>query len=331
MTDTDPMQTAVTHPSEPVEPSPAERVRLELAKAVVGQDDLLEMLVVALVAGGHVLIEGVPGIAKTLACRSLARAIGVPFMRIQFTPDLMPSDIVGTNVFDPAGGTFSVRKGPVFAGLLLADEVNRTPPRTQSALLEAMEEGTVTIEGQTYQLPFPFMVCATQNPVEFEGTYPLPEAQQDRFMMKLVVGYPGEADEAEILQRYDAGFRANDLATANIQPVLDEAGIRALRQQAAGVSVSAGIHRYIVQILRVLRSHRHVLLGPSPRAGVALVLAARALVAVRAGLWVTPDEVKSLAPALLRHRLILKPEAEMDGVTRDEIIQSALAAVEVPR
>lgn len=311
--------------------TPVAMLQGELRKAVVGQDSLLEMLVVALVAGGHVLIEGVPGTAKTLACRALAKAIGVPFARIQFTPDLMPSDIIGTNVFDPASGTFSVRKGPIFAGLVLADEVNRTPPRTQSALLEAMEEGTVTIEGHSFRLPFPFMVCATQNPVEFEGTYPLPEAQQDRFMMKVIVDYPSQTDEAEILQRYDAGFRASDLTTAGISPVLDEQGITTLRQAAAEVSVGASIHTYVVQILRLLRSHRQVLLGPSPRAGVALVMAARALVAVREGQWVTPDEIKTLAPAVLRHRLVLKPEAEMDGVTQDEVIQAALGAVEVPR
>jgi MoxR-like ATPase len=307
------------------------RVLTEVRKAIVGQDDMIQMLAVALLANGHVLLEGVPGTAKTLAARAFGRACAVSFARIQFTPDLMPSDVLGTNVFEPSSATFRLRKGPVFAGLVLADEINRTPPKTQAALLEAMEEHRVTIDGISHDLPRPFLVCATQNPVEFEGTYPLPEAQLDRFMLKVVLDYPSDAEEQQILARYQEGFRAADLDTAGVQPVVGPDDIAALRGAVDRVEASADIRRYVVAVVRAIRGNQRVVLGPSPRASVTLMLAAKALAAIRGRDFVTPDDVKSLAPAVLRHRIILRPESEIEGHTADRVVAVALDAVEVPR
>lgn len=309
----------------------AERIRAEMHKAVVGQDELVEMLMVAVLAGGHVLLEGVPGTAKTLSIRTLARIFNVEFARIQFTPDLMPSDILGTSIFDPRTQEFHLKHGPIFAGLVLADEINRTPPKTQSALLEAMEERRVTIDGISHSLPAPFLVCATQNPIEYEGTYPLPEAQLDRFMMKVRVRYPSAEEEQNILARVQAGFRAQDLNTAAIQSVLQGGDLPRFQAQVEHVRVDASLQRYIVQIAHATRANRHLILGASPRSSITLLLAAKALAAVRGRDFITPDDVKTLSFPVLCHRLILRPESEIEGFTAERIIESVLQQVEVPR
>ena len=309
----------------------ADRLFAEMHKAVVGQEELVEMLAVTLLANGHVLLEGVPGTAKTLAVRAFARICNVSFARIQFTPDLMPSDILGTNVYDPREGVFNLKTGPLFAGLILADEVNRTPPKTQAALLEAMEERRVTIDGVSHSLPDPFMVCATQNPVEYEGTYPLPEAQLDRFMLKVVVNYPSAEEEMAILARYQQGFRAADLDTAHLNPVISDSNLPELRQQVEAVAVSAAVQKYITDIARAGRANRHLVLGPSPRAAITLMMAAKAMAAVRGRNFVTPDDVKTLAGPVLRHRVLLRPESEIEGYTADRVIEAVLESVEVPR
>ncbi len=309
----------------------ADLITAEMHKAVVGQDELVEMLVVAVLAGGHALLEGVPGTAKTLSVRTLARIFNVSFARIQFTPDLMPSDILGTSIYDQREQQFNLKKGPIFAGLLLADEVNRTPPKTQSALLEAMEERRVTIDGISHTLPEPFLVCATQNPIEYEGTYPLPEAQLDRFMLKINVAYPSADEEQNILQRVQAGFRAQDLDTAHIQPVLQGPDLPRFRTEIERVRVEPAVQRYIVQIARATRENRHLTLGASPRAAITLLLTAKALAAIRGRDFVTPDDVKTMARPVLRHRLILRPESEIEGYDSDRIVESVLQSVEVPR
>lgn len=309
----------------------AERIFTEMHKAIVGQDELVEMLIVAVLAGGHVLLEGVPGTAKTLSIRVLARIFNVSFARIQFTPDLMPSDILGTSVFDPRTQQFNLKKGPIFAGLVLADEINRTPPKTQSALLEAMEERRVTIDGVPNPLPEPFLVCATQNPIEYEGTYPLPEAQLDRFMLKVDVAYPSAEEELTILGRVQAGFRSQDLDTAGIQPALHGADLPRYRAEVERVRVEPSVQRYIVQIARATRENRHLMLGASPRAAITLLLTTKALAAVRGRDFVTPDDIKTMARPVLRHRLILRSESEIEGYSTDRIVESVLQSVEVPR
>jgi MoxR-like ATPase len=309
----------------------AERIIIEMHKAVVGQEELVEMLVVALLAGGHILLEGVPGTAKTLSVRALARIFDVSFARIQFTPDLMPSDILGTSIFDPKTQQFNLKKGPVFAGLLLADEINRTPPKTQSALLEAMEERRVTIDGITHNLPEPFLVCATQNPIEYEGTYPLPEAQLDRFMLKVAVAYPSAEEEQNILSRVQGGFRAQNLDTAHIQTALQGSELPRFRNEIERVRVDPAVQRYIVQIVRATRENHHLMLGASPRAAITLLNTSKALAAVRGRDFVTPDDVKTMARPVLRHRLILRPESEIEGYNSDRIVENVLQSVEVPR
>lgn len=309
----------------------AEAIFAEMRKAVVGQDDMVEMLAVALFANGHVLLEGVPGTAKTLAVRSFARICDIPFARIQFTPDLMPSDVIGTNVFDPSSASFRLRKGPIFTGLLLADEVNRTPPKTQAALLEAMEERRVTIDGEPYPLPAPFLVCATQNPIEYEGTYPLPEAQLDRFMLKVSLDYPSVEEETAVLTRYHDGFRAMNLDTAGLRKVVRREDLPALRAEVDAVQVSLANRRYIVDIARAVRESRHVTLGPSPRASVLLMLASRALAAIRGRNFVTPDDVKDLSRAVFGHRVLLRPDSEIEGHTVGQVIDAVLEQVPVPR
>jgi MoxR-like ATPase len=309
----------------------ADRLFAEMGKAVVGQEEMVEMLAVALLANGHVLLEGVPGTAKTLTVRAFARICAISFARIQFTPDLMPSDILGTNIYDPREGVFNLKRGPLFAGLILADEINRTPPKTQSALLEAMEERRVTIDGVTHPLPDPFVVCATQNPVEYEGTYPLPEAQLDRFMLKVVVDYPSEEEEQAILARYQGGFRAANLDTAHLSPVLTAEDLPPLRQFVEAVEVSVSVRKYITDIVRAGRSNRHLVLGPSPRAAITLMLAAKALAAIHDRSFVTPDEVKTLAGPVLRHRILLRPESEIEGYTADRVLNAVLEQVPVPR
>lgn len=312
-------------------PDAAARLEAEIGKAVVGQRAAVTELLAALLAGGHVLLEGVPGVAKTLLAKTLARALDLRFGRIQFTPDLMPADILGTSVFRAQAGTFELRRGPIFTEVLLADEVNRTPPKTQAALLEAMEERQVTIDGAREPLPTGFFVVATQNPVEYEGTYPLPEAQTDRFLLKVRMEYPEPAEETEILRRAAAGLDGHDLDAAGVRPVLSAADLAALRGRTRAVPVAPALLDYVARLVRASRELPRIRLGASPRAGVALLAAARARAALRGAEWLAPDDVKAMAPAALRHRLVLRPEAELEGATADELVAELLATVEVPR
>ena len=303
----------------------------ELRKTIVGQDEVIEQILVAFLAEGHALIEGVPGTAKTLTVKTLAQIIGAHFSRIQFTPDLMPSDITGTNVFNMQTSQFNLRHGPVFTDILLADEINRTPPKTQAALLEAMEERQVTIDGERYQLSPLFTVLATENPIEYEGTYPLPEAQLDRFLMKILIDYPGESEEAEIVARWDAGFNTRHLEQVQIAPLPDAAAVARSRAEVRSMRMEPGVQRYIVDIVRKTRSHPTVLYGASPRASVALLLCSKALAAIRGREFPTPDDVRDIASAVLRHRLTLRAEAELDGATPDAVVSDIIRTVEVPR
>jgi MoxR-like ATPase len=309
----------------------AARIEAEVAKAVVGHREPVAQLLAALLAGGHVLLEGVPGVAKTLLAKALARALALDFGRVQFTPDLMPADILGTSVFRADRGTFELRRGPIFTEVLLADEVNRTPPKTQAALLEAMEERQVTIDGARHPLGDGFFVVATQNPVEYEGTYPLPEAQTDRFLMKVRVGYPAAAEEAELLRRAARGFDAHDLEAAGVRPVLDRDEVRALRGRARALPAAEPLLEYVARIVRASRELPRARLGASPRAGVALLASARARAALRGAEWLSPDDVKAVAAPVLRHRLVLRPEAELEGATPDDLVAELLETVEVPR
>ncbi len=309
----------------------AEKVKAEVGKSFVGQEAVVEQVLAAVLADGHVLLEGVPGLGKTLLVRTLATALDLPFARIQFTPDLMPTDVVGTEVFDQRDVQFKVRKGPVFTGVLLADEINRTPPKTQSALLEAMEERHVTIGAERYELPFPFLVFATQNPIEFEGTYPLPEAQQDRFLMKVVLSYQPAKAEREVLRRFHEGFRAQSLERAGLHPVLDAAGLQALRAECNAVTVEDKVFDYIYGIVATTRDHNDILIGASPRAGLALLACSKAVAALRGRNFVIPDDVKELALPVLRHRVLLKPETEIEGLGVDTVLSSLLEGQTVPR
>ncbi|MEN8375154.1 MAG: MoxR family ATPase [Gemmatimonadota bacterium] len=302
-----------------------------MAGVVLGQDRVLRHMLIALLADGHALLEGVPGTAKTLAVRVLARSLDLRFGRIQFTPDLMPSDLIGVSVLNRAEGTFEYRPGPVFTDLLLADEINRAPAKTQSALLEAMEEKRVTVDGKSRSLPAAFTVFATQNPVEYEGTYPLPEAQLDRFLLKIDVGYPDEAAERALLDMYAEGFDARRLDQSGLRPVFSAAELGTLRAKVRATHVEPRVRDYITQIVRVTRAEPSFSLGASPRAGVALFLAARAEAFLNGRDFVTPDDVKALSFPVLRHRVLLTPEAEVEGVAPDQRLRTLLESLEAPR
>ncbi|MCS7273608.1 MAG: MoxR family ATPase [Fimbriimonadales bacterium] len=308
-----------------------QRIEAQIRRVIIGQQSAIEQALCALLADGHVLIEGVPGIAKTLLVRVIAQTLGLQFRRVQFTPDLMPSDLIGTTVFDARSGEFRVRYGPIFANIILADEVNRTPPKTQSALLEAMEERRVTIDGVSHALPKPFMVFATQNPIEYEGTYPLPEAQLDRFLLKIVMDYPTEDEERAILKLHDEGFRAHQLEQVGLTPVIGAEELERIRAVAHSVRVSDEVRDYILQIVRRTRQNEYLLVGASPRAAIALLLVSKALAVLRGRDFVIPDDVKQMAPPVLRHRLILRPEAEVEGLNADRVLSSILEATPVPR
>ena len=308
----------------------AAHVRAEVSKVIVGQREVIDQLLLVLVCGGHAVIEGVPGLAKTLAVKTLARVCGLGFQRVQCTADLMPADVTGTNVFNMGSGAFSLHRGPVFTDLLLVDEINRTSPRTQAALLEAMEERQVTIDGVRYPLSENFTVLATQNPVEFEGTYPLPEAQLDRFLLKIRIPYPTPDDEIAIIARFERGFDQRRLDQIPITPI-EPALLAAARAEIEAVKVEPGLHQYIVNLVRRTRDWPSLTLGASPRAGIGLFFVARVLAGMDGRDYLLPDDVKSAAPPVLRHRILLKPEADLEGLTPDLVVQQVLAAVEIPK
>jgi MoxR-like ATPase len=306
------------------------RVRDEVGKAVVGQDAAVTGLMIALLAGGHVLLEGVPGVAKTLLVRTLSHTLKLDTKRVQFTPDLMPGDVTGSLVYDAKVSEFEFREGPVFTNILLADEINRTPPKTQSALLEAMEERQVSVDGESRRLPVPFMVAATMNPIEYEGTYTLPEAQLDRFMLKLVLDLPDRAVEVEVMRRHAAGFNARDLAGAGVSAVLDAGQLAQAQASVARVGASADVIGYAVDLSRATRQSPSVKLGVSPRGTTALLSAAKAWAWLGGSSAITPDHVQAMALPVMRHRLQLRPEAELEGVSADAILRSIMQQVQVP-
>lgn len=311
----------------------AERAHLvltALGRVVLGQDRAIRDVLVALLARGHVLLEGVPGTAKTLLVRALSCALGLEFRRIQFTPDLMPSDITGVNLLTPAG-EFRFRPGPLFADLVLADEINRAPAKTQAALLEAMQERSVTVDGTSHQLSPAFTVFATQNPVEFEGTYPLPEAELDRFLVKVLVGYPDAATEQGILARVLGGFESDDVATYGIDNILDRSGLEVLRAAARGVRAEEPVQSYVTALVRATRETPSLTMGASPRATVALLKASQASALLDGRSYVIPDDVKGMVTAVLRHRVVVAPELELEGVTPDQALDGVIQSVEVPK
>lgn len=308
-----------------------EKMRQEAQKVIVGQTELFELVVVSLFSGGHVLLEGVPGTAKTLIAKTLAMVVSGVFSRVQFTPDLMPSDIVGTSVYDLTTNQFNLKRGPAFTNVLLADEINRAPAKTQSALLECMEERQVSIDGIRHELSPPFMVLATQNPIEYEGTYPLPEAQLDRFLFKLRVDYPIREVETQILMNYHHGFNATRLEAVGIESVVDSESLQACQAEIQTVTVEDTIFNYIVGLAEASRNSNELVLGGSPRASIALLLASKTYAALQGRDYILPDDVKFLAPHVYRHRILLKPDAEIEGLTPDDVIDRLLAEAEIPR
>ena len=308
-----------------------EKMRQEAQKVIVGQEELFKLVVVSFFTGGHVLLEGVPGTAKTLVAKTLAMLVSGEFSRVQFTPDLMPSDIVGTSVYDSATNQFNLKRGPVFTNVLLADEINRAPAKTQSALLECMEERQVSIDGVRHELSPPFMVLATQNPVEYEGTYPLPEAQLDRFLFKLHVVYPGREMERQILMNYHEGFDATQLENAGVENVVDKDSLLQCQEEIQEVTVEDAIFDYIVSLAEASRDSPELVLGGSPRASIALLLASKTYAALEGRNYIVPDDVKLLTPHVYRHRILLKPEAEIEGLSADNVIEQLLTSAEIPR
>ncbi|WP_374012849.1 AAA family ATPase [Pseudoxanthomonas koreensis] len=306
-------------------------VRDEVAKAFIGQEQVLDQILVALLAGGHVLIEGVPGLGKTLLVRALGQALALDYARVQFTPDLMPSDVSGHAVYDPKTESFKIRRGPVFTNLLLADEINRAPAKTQSALLEVMQEGQVTIEGRAFALPPPFMALATQNPVEQEGTYPLPEAQLDRFLLKVVIGYPAAEDEKRMVAQITGGRSGGDFELSQVRRVVDAGELVAMQQGTAQVAVDPAVIDYAVRIAAATRQWPGISLGAGPRGSIALVRAARAQAVLGGRDFTTPDDVRAVAVPALRHRIMLAPELQIDQQSPDDVLRALLARVEAPR
>lgn len=304
-------------------------MRAEIRKVIVGQEDLIELLLVALLSGGHCLVEGVPGIAKTLTAKLLAKTLAVQFSRIQFTPDLMPADVLGTNIFHMKTNDFHFNKGPIFSNVVLIDEINRAPAKTQSALFEVMEERQVTIDGITYPMTFPFFVIATQNPLEQEGTYKLPEAQLDRFIFRILMDYPSASEELAILKRFHGNYKMTDVS--QIAPIWTAADLQHLQNIAEGVQVSDELLAYITNITVATRTHPDLFLGASPRATLNILRAAKSLAAIRGRYFTTPDDIKDVAFPVLNHRLILSPEREMEGVQLQEVVADILNAIEVPR
>ena len=307
------------------------QARTEVGKAVVGQDGAVTGLLIALLADGHVLLEGVPGVAKTLLVRALSASVSLDTKRVQFTPDLMPGDITGSLIYDARTAEFSFREGPVFTNLLLADEINRTPPKTQAALLEAMEERQVSVDGEPRMLPTPFLVAATQNPLEFEGTYPLPEAQLDRFLLKLVLPLPSRDEEISVLRRHAEGFDPRNLDAAGVKPVAGPGQLEVARNAVRQVTVAPEMLGYIADLVRATRASTAFAVGVSPRGATALLQASRAWAWLSGRDYLLPDDVKALAKPVLRHRVRLRPEMELEGVSADSVLESILAAVVVPR
>ena len=307
----------------------ADRLRAEVQKVIVGQEKVLDLLLIALLSDGHVLIEGMPGLAKTLTAKLLARTVDTGFSRIQFTPDLMPSDVIGTSVFDPRTSTFEFKSGPIFSNIILIDEINRAPAKTQAALFEAMEERQVTVDGRSYPLGAPFLVVATQNPIEHEGTYRLPEAQLDRFLFKVEIGYPGVDDEVALLQRSQEG--ADRMSTAHIRPTISPAELLHARTLAAGVRCDEKLVRYIAEIIHATRNDRTLMLGASPRASLATLRASKSAAAIQGRDFVVPEDIQLVLPPVLRHRILLTPEREMEGLRPDEVVAQFIAKVPVPR
>ncbi|ERI91577.1 ATPase family protein [Clostridiales bacterium oral taxon 876 str. F0540] len=309
----------------------AEKIDRELKKVIVEQEELIEQSIISLLSGGHVLLEGVPGLAKTLMVRALAKTLSLDFKRIQFTPDLMPADVTGTKIFNMQTREFELKKGPIFTNLLLADEINRTPPKTQAGLLEAMAEQTVSIDGEMHELPSPYMVFATQNPLEYEGTYPLPEALVDRFLMKIIIDYPSNNAEKEVLKRHNEGFSSIDLGKVNLEAVCKAEDILKCREQVEKVRVDDELLEYIVKIISETRNNPTIDIGSSPRGSIALLQCSKACAAYNGRDYVIPEDIKKMAVPTLRHRIILKPELELEGVKPEQVLGDILSKVKVPR
>jgi len=304
-------------------------IRSEIGKVIVGQDEMVKLILAALLADGHVLIEGVPGVAKTLTAKLVARSVDAGFSRIQFTPDLMPSDVLGTPVFNPRDAVFEFKKGPIFSNIVLVDEINRAPAKTQSALLEVMEEKQVSVDGKTYLMDPPFMVLATQNPVEQEGTYRLPEAQLDRFLFKVVVPYPSETEELTILTQFHK--MGNQQALDVVKPVLSGQMINDIRRQIRTILIEEKLLQFIARLIHQTRNHKSIYLGASPRASLAVMNAAKAIAAMQGRDFVTPDDIREVAVPVLRHRIMLSPDKEMEGVTEEEVIRQIIQGLDIPR